>query len=112
MNNNPLDTFKANISTRYWPRVQRFIGDDLKQVFLEYINDNESLMTALLSLHEALPFPLRLAVRRETFISFCMEQRQAMNDFLLESPKETEEQAEVPALPTPEPVAEIPTTES
>ena len=66
------------------PVIQKMVTDKamtfVKTHGLNYLQDNEKLKPLFETTYQALPLPIRLLVRQDTFIQFCLSKK----DFLLE----------------------------
>ncbi len=59
----------------HWSEIEKYIIPSLLKISEDHLNDTETLSSAFESAHALLPLPLRLAIKRETFVSFCLSKR-------------------------------------
>ena len=76
----------------HWPRSQQIIVNSLLAVAEGHLKDPKTLTSAFEAAHAAMPLPLRLAIRQDTFVAFCFTQRDMLSQKVLEyksNPAET-----------------------
>ena len=59
-----------------WPRIQELFREKAGPAVLAAIHDDEKMTAVLKLVHEALPFPLRLLVKQDAFVQFCLARRE------------------------------------
>jgi hypothetical protein len=60
---------------KYWPKIQKVIREKIAPSLLAALQNDEMLKTVLTPIHEALPFAVRLVVKKEAFFKFCFKHR-------------------------------------
>jgi len=79
-----LERAKRKIE-EHWPEVQQLFHEKVGPVALEMAADDVMMKRASKLVYDGLPLPVRLAVKEDVFIEFCLDNR----DLLLASmPKE------------------------
>ena len=59
----------------HWSEIETYVIPALLKISEDHLNDTEKLTSAFESAHAVLPLPLRLAIKRETFVSFCLSKQ-------------------------------------
>jgi hypothetical protein len=59
----------------HWPRVQQLFQEKVGPAALAAAHNDETVTSAAKLVHEALPFPLRMVVKQDTFVEFCLAHR-------------------------------------
>ncbi len=65
----------GDLMDQHWPLVRALWQEKVDAALRETLMDDEKLATYLRIVHEALPLPIRLAVKEDTFIRVCMKNR-------------------------------------
>jgi len=83
---------------QHWQVVRALWEEKVDPSIRATVMDDEKLTTYLRIVHEALPLPLRLAIKEETFIRVCLQHRDRWLPPLQES-SETRPLQEPPGAP-------------
>lgn len=73
----------------HWPEIEKHVIPALLKISEDHLNDTEKLTSAFESAHAILPLPLRLAIKRETFVSFCLSEQVDLLEKITEYKKKT-----------------------
>ncbi len=65
----------SDLLDQHWPLVRELWQEKVDAALRETLMDDEKLATYLRIVHEALPLPIRLAIKEDTFIRVCMKNR-------------------------------------
>jgi len=68
----------------HWPKAQQMVVNALLNITEDHLNDPKTLTSAFETAHAAMPLPIRLVIRQDTFVAFCFTQRDALNQKVLE----------------------------
>jgi hypothetical protein len=58
-----------------WPKIQTLLKETLGSAALAAAKDDQTMTSLLKVVHEALPFPLRMLVKQEIFVQYCLVHR-------------------------------------
>lgn len=58
-----------------WPKIQQLFREKVGPAALAATKDDEKFASAVKIVYEALPFPVKLAVKQESFLQFCLAHR-------------------------------------
>jgi hypothetical protein len=58
-----------------WPRIQQIFQEKVGPVALAAAKDDATMTKIVMVVYEALPFPLRMMVKQEAFLNFCLRHR-------------------------------------
>jgi hypothetical protein len=58
-----------------WPKVQQIFQEKVGPAALAAAQDDAAMTKVIVIVHEALPFPLRMMVKQEAFVKFCLSHR-------------------------------------
>jgi len=59
----------------HWPRIQQLFKEKVGPAALAAAHNDETVTSAAKLVHEALPFPLRMLVKQDAFVQFCLAHR-------------------------------------
>ena len=58
-----------------WPKVKELFREKVGPAALAAVQDDRQMTPVLKMVYEALPFPIRLVVKQDAFIQFCLAHR-------------------------------------
>ncbi len=58
-----------------WPQIQKLFEEKVGPAALAAANDDAKVTSAAKMVHEALPFPIRMVVKQDAFVAFCLAHR-------------------------------------
>ena len=59
----------------YWPRIQQLIEKKVGPAALAAAKNDESMRSLFETVYRRLPFRIRMVVKEETFVQFCLKNR-------------------------------------
>lgn len=59
----------------HWPKIQQLFQEKVGPAALTAAKNDDTMRTCFKTVYEALPFPLRLAVKEDAFMQFCFSHR-------------------------------------
>jgi hypothetical protein len=68
----------------HWPMAQQMVVNSLLTITEDHLNDPKTLTSAFETAHAAMPLPIRLVIRQDTFVAFCFAQRDSLSEKVLE----------------------------
>ena len=63
-----------------WPKIQKVFDEKVKATALNAAKDDETMKHILTLVYEQLPFPFRIAIKKDVFINFCLKHRDRLCD--------------------------------
>lgn len=79
---NKLQSAKGNLDQdaqrkldENWPKIQQVFQEKVGPAALAAAKNDETFGSAAKIVYEALPFPIKLVVKQETFLQFCLAHR-------------------------------------
>jgi len=77
-----MDTLKTSLDQdsqrkieENWPKIQQMFQEKVGPAVLAAAQDDASMTKAILIVYEILPFPLRMIVKQQDFVNFCLRHR-------------------------------------
>ena len=77
-----LDTVKSSVDQESqrkveenWPKIQQMFQEKVGPAALAAAQDDATMTRIIMVVYEALPFPLRMMVKQEAFLKFCLSHR-------------------------------------
>jgi hypothetical protein len=58
-----------------WPKIQQLFREKVGPAVLAAAKDDEKFASAVKIVYEALPFPVKLVVKQDAFLQFCLAHR-------------------------------------
>ena len=65
----------SELIERHWTEIESVLISGLIKISEDHLNDQKTLTEVFESAHAVLPLPIRLAIKQETFVNFCFENK-------------------------------------
>ncbi len=73
---NSVKNSSLELINEYWPKIESVLTNGLLQIAEDHLRDDKILMEAFDEVHKSLPMIIRISLKKETFIAFCMSNKQ------------------------------------
>lgn len=70
-----LDVGAQQKIEEYWPKIQQVFQEKIGPAALAAAQNDDQMRTVFSMAHQLLPFPVRMFVKEETFVQFCLAHR-------------------------------------
>lgn len=74
----------SELIAAHWPTAQQMVVNSLLAITEDHLNDSKTLASAFETAHAAMPLPIRLVIRQDTFVAFCFTQKDTLSQKVLE----------------------------
>ena len=70
-----VDQKADNAIEEHWPKIQQVFQEKVGPAALAAAKNDEQMLSLFKLVYTALPFPVNMAVKEETFVKFCFSHR-------------------------------------
>jgi hypothetical protein len=70
-----LDADSGRKLEENWPKIQQLFREKVGPAALAAAKDDEKFASVVKIVYEALPFPVKVVVKQESFLQFCLAHR-------------------------------------
>jgi len=72
---NTINQQIENIINEHWSFIKKIFQENIGSIVLEEVKDDKTMKTLIITIYKQLPLPVRLIIKKDIFVQYCLENR-------------------------------------
>jgi len=64
-----------NLINEHWIYIKKAFKENVGSIVLEEVKDDNTMKTLITTIYKQLPLPVRLVIKKDLFIQYCLKNR-------------------------------------